>query len=392
MQDSHVPGAAPDRAPTPRRSWAARTADIGVTTLAIGVSLTAVVAGVAALHLRAAADPPRQVGAPLTVATTAIRMQDGYERTVGHTGRLEAARQTSLAFERGGLVLAVAVDEGATVRRGDVVARLDTAALVTSRQQLEARRRELEAQRQLARVTLGRRARLTDQGFSPEQRRDEAETSVAQFTAAIEQVVAQLAAIDLDVRKSELVAPFDGTVAARGVDDGAVVSAGTAVVTLLETGRRQVRVGLPPAVARTLDPARTYTITAGDTRLEARLVARRPDIETGTRTVTVLLDVTGGADTTMLGDIVSLDIATTVPERGAWVPLTALKEGRRGLWTILTVDDGGAVPVVKPEAVELLHADAGRAYVRGTFRDGARVLVNGTDRVVAGQRVALARE
>ena len=80
------------------------------------------------------------------------------------------------------------------------------------------------------------------------------------------------------------------------------------------------------------------------------------------------------------------------PRRVPWLPLAALKEGQRGLWSILVVDAAQGTSVVRPEAVELLYATAEQAFVRGTFKDGADVIRNGTDRVVAGQRVALAKE
>lgn len=365
--------------------------------IAAGVTLAGVAfaglaaGGIAGLHWRAAADP--QTSSPPAVAVSTIRakVEPGYDRTATFTGRLEASRQTPLAFERAGLVVAVTRDEGDEVKAGDTVATLDTAQLRVSRQQLEARRRELEAQRQLAELTLGRQSQLSLQGWSADQRRDEAQATVSQLGAAIEQVQAQLASLDVDLSKSKLVAPFDGRVGARTIDDGAVVAAGTPVLTLIETSRPQARIGLPPDVARMLDERRTYTLRSGGRALSAKIVARRPDLETGTRTLTVLFELVGNTDAT-LGDLVTLELPTRIEERGAWLPIAALKEGRRGLWTILVLDDPQGAPRVRSEAVEVLDTRADQAFVRGTFRDGDHVIKAGTSRVIAGQRVALAAE
>ena len=43
-------------------------------------------------------------------------------------------------------------------------------------------------------------------------------------------------------------------------------------------------------------------------------------------------------------------------------------------------------------SVEILHIDGEQAYVRGTFQPGAEIVAGGTNRVVTGQRVALAGE
>lgn len=348
--------------------------------------------GIAALHLRAAAEAPRAVIAPVHVETVNARIDAGYARVVTYTGRLEAARQTAMAFERSGLVLTVAKDEGQAVRAGEVVARLDTAQLQATRRQLEARRRELEAQRNLASLTLDRQSRLKTQGWSPEQRLDEAEATVAQLTAAIEQVGSQIAGLDIDLAKSELKAPFDGRIATRSIDEGAVVAAGTPVLMLLETGRRQARIGVPPNVAENLTAQKLLRINVQGHSFNAKLAARRPDLETGTRTVTVLLDVDDGSRDLALGELASLNVEVLVPERGAWVPLTALKEGRRGLWTVLVADRTNEGATVRAEAVEVLQTEDERAFVRGTFRGGDAIITHGTDRVVAGQRIALAGE
>lgn len=319
-------------------------------------------------------------------------MVDGYERRASYVGRLEPARQTAVAFERAGLVISIDFDEGDVVRAGDAIARLDTAQLAASRNQLTAQRRALKAQRDLAQSTLRRQSRLKGQGWSPDQRYDEAKADADRIAADIERVTAQIAGIDIDIKKSTLRAPFAGTIAKRSIDDGTVIMAGAPVVNLLETSHRRARIGMPPNVAEKLNPDTPYRIRVNGQKGEAKLVSRRPDLQSGTRTVTALFDIRAASTAIPFGELVTLDLLTKVNERGAWVPLAALKEGRRGLWTILTIETTDGSQVVRPEAVELLYATAEQAYVRGTFKNGARVVSCGTGRVVAGQRVALATE
>lgn len=348
--------------------------------------------GIALLHTRAAAELQPQPAAPTVVATTRIEIVPGYERTTSYVGRLEPARETALAFERAGLVTAIAPEEGDDVRAGDTIARMDTAGLASRRRQLVAQRRAFEAQRALAKATLQRQSKLKTSGWSPDQRLDEAESSFATLTANIEATSAQIAGIDIDIAKSVLKAPFSGTIAHRSVDEGAVVASGAPVVNLLESDQPRARIGLPPAVASSLGQDRSYMLRIGDRRIAARLIATRPDLEKGTRTVTVLFELSAVAARLPFGDLVTIELKSTVDERGAWVPLAALKEGRRGLWTILSTTTVGDAQVVAPEAVELLYATADRAFVRGTFEDGARIISRGTSRIVPGQRIALAKE
>ena len=91
-----------------------------------GLLLAAVAAGAALLHQRAAARSADIVPTPpLPVATQVLRFEPSYEVTDRFAGRLEPARETPLAFERAGLLVEVAVDEGDPVAAGQLVARLD---------------------------------------------------------------------------------------------------------------------------------------------------------------------------------------------------------------------------------------------------------------------------
>lgn len=352
------------------------------------------VAGVAALQARSASEALPKPHPPVAVQTLKLELEPSYRETVRYVGQLEAARQTALAFERAGLVTLVRKDEGDAVGAGEVVATLDTAQLEASRKQREAQIRELEARRDLAKLTLDRQSKLQKNGWSPEQRLDEAEASLAELSAAIDRIKAHITSIDIDIGKSQLKAPFDGVIAERTIDEGAVIAAGNPILTVLEAGHRQMRVGLPPAVAAKLDPAQIYHVETSTGPISARLYASRPDLQGATRTVTALFDVSSQVGTrfseTPLGGIVTLVLDSVIEERGAWVPLVALKESDRGLWSLLTVTEQDGKPVVRREAAEVLHVDGAHAYVRGTFKPGASVISNGTNRVVPGQFVAVA--
>jgi len=360
---------------------------LAVTSMALAIA-AATAGGIAALQYRASAELQPEQHPPLAVTTLPVRMQDQYVTRTRYVGRLEPARQTSLAFELAGLVVSISVDEGAKVRAGDVIAQLDTARLKADRKRLEARKRELKAERTLAQLTLSRQSNLRRKGFSPQQSEDEATAGVARITATIDQVTAQMDLVDIDIGKSVLTAPFDGVIGTRNIDDGSVITAGTPVVSLLETAKPQARIGLPTDVARSLDPDGHYQITTDAGPVTARMSSMRPDLQTATQTVPVLFDLnsTNGA---AFQQIVTLNVETPVRERGSWLPLAALKEGHKGLWSVLVVAAQDGQAKVRTEAVEVLHVEGEQAYVRGTLKADQQVVSKGGHKVVSGQLVAL---
>ena len=379
-------GTEPTRRPFWRRALRLSTMAVAAATFA-GLA----VAGISVLHMRAAAEIPAAANPPINVNIETVRLEQSYPVIERFAGRLEAKRHTRLAFERRGLVTEILFDEGDKIEKGVVVARLDTSKLEAERARLSAQRRELDAKLALARLTMQRQTDLKDQGYRSLQKYDEARFAVDENAAAIDANVATIRSIDVDISKSALRAPFPGTVAERMIDDGAVVDAGAAVLDLLETGAAAVRVGVAVDAAKSLTVGQTYRLEANNRRLEGTLVALRPDLAMGTRTSTALFDVPSD-ETVPFGEIVELVLEREIPSPGYWLPATALSEGRKGLWSVFVIagkDSDDHVPEIARETVEVLHTANDKVFVRGTLRSGARVVVQGTNRIVPGQQVAI---
>lgn len=344
---------------------------------------------------------------PLPVAVARLEVVNAYGTVESYLGRVEPARSTALGFERGGEVMEVLVEEGDIVGAGDAIARLDADALEAERDQLLAEKERLEATLALAARTRARQDSLSNDGFSSEQQADEARTAEITTTAQIAAIEAQIRRMEIEIRKSTIRAPFAGVVAARRIDPGAIVSAGQRIVDILEVGRPQARIGLPPERAERLVIGGRYAITVRNRRSAATLAAVRPDLDPATRTVAAIFDLdltallptttasTGAASDASrpfiapFGEVARLELPYEVRARGAWVPLSALQEDARGLWRIQLVrDDANGEPVVVASAVEVYYVSDGRAFIVGAIEDGARYVVEGLNRTVIGDVVA----
>jgi membrane fusion protein, multidrug efflux system len=357
-----------------------------LTLLVVGMGAGAGVAGYGALAARAsqAEGPPP---APLTVvAPEVLRLTESVTLTRRFTGQFQAAQDAVLGFEEGGTIAEVLVREGDAVSAGAVVARLDTRLLEAERTRLEASRAALGAQAELARRTNARQQDLLAAGHVAQQRVDETSLQLAQLEASLAEVDAALVALEVRLSKAAIRAPFAGRIGARLLDAGAVAASGAAVVTLLEDAPARFRVALDPALAAGLVPGAAVEIETTGGRLPARLAELAPELDAATRSRLAFFDLAPGTQAPPArtsGDVVLPEVLS---ERGAWVPLSALRQGPRGAWTLLTVAEGDTIAL---EAAEILHLDGERAYVRGTFADGALYLPGGTHRVVPGETVTL---
>jgi RND family efflux transporter MFP subunit len=356
---------------------------------AIGFALAVVIAAIAALgalYDRADAQEKTTAAAPIPVETATLRRRAAYETTALFLGRVEPARTARLAFERAGLVEAVLLDEADAAATDAPLARLDIAPLEIERRRLAAARDALAADLALADATLARAETLQARGHETGQSLDEARFGAAALTARIAETDAAIARIDLDIAKSTLRAPFAGVLAERLLDEGAVVAAGAEIGLWQETGRPQARIGLPAARASQLAPGARFTLEGPDGPVGATLVSISPEIDPATRTVAALFDLDASAPLANSA-LIRLPLTRDEPGPGAWAPLSALQEGRKGLWSVYLLTDTTEGPVVRRADVEALHVAEGRAFIRGPFPDGARVVVTGLNRLTQGQRV-----
>lgn len=372
------------KAPSILRRVARGAVQLSVTAAVLVGSGALVQVGTAELTRRADAALGPEAAAPIPVSVRPIAFEDGYEVTRGFVGQVEPQRSVALSFELAGLLADIRVDEGDAVSAGDILALQDTALLKAERRQLLASRDALTAQLTFAQQTVARSEELTQRGFSTQAGLDEALARQSELTSRIAEVDAGLANVDIRVAKAALKAPFDGRVTARPVDGGEALAPGQAVLQIVETGPPHVRVGVPLSFdAARLDGAR---IAVAGTEYDARLITLRPDIEPITRTRTALFAVQTEAHLAF-GQTAQLMTTQRVPARGLWVPLTALREGVRGQWTLLVRDAEG---VVRAASVEILHTETDRVFVRGAFPEGTQLIDDGPQRVTPGQRVVVA--
>ncbi len=302
-----------------------------------------------------------------------------------------------MGFELPGELRRVYVDEGDTVAAGDVLARLDTARLDARLAEAEAAVDQAVSARDLAVRTFERRRDAAVSGGISDQAVDEALDAANAARAGVAAAEARLNTVKVDLRKSRLIAPYDAVVVMRQIDEGNIVAAGQAVLDLQELASPEVRIGIAGDLAATIAAGDHYRVAIGSRNIDATVRAVLPVRDPTTRTVDVILTLAerGAA---YPGDLARITVQQPVDESGYWLPLTALTEGRRGLWTVNVVTPiesssqpaNGATHVVEPRTVEVLYKKDDQVFVRGALMDGDRFVVSGTQRIVPFQQVRVA--
>lgn len=362
-----------------------RVLTMTVTFMICGISVAAVIGGFTLLAAESDAAP--SVEAPRTsVAVVQVELVQGYTVTRRFTGQIEAAARTDLGFELSGRIAEVLVEEGDVVASGAVLARLDTSALIPERAALEAELAALAADAELARLTLARNDALTERGFRSVAAQDDARLTLARTEAGMAAVRARIAGVDVRLEQSVLTAPYPARIGARMADPGQTAAAGQTVLVLFDMEPARARVGLPPELAVGLAIGDRVTIALDGEELEATLSQIRPDLDPNTRSRSVVIILPRGA-APVLGDTASLLLTQTVDDPGFWAPLSALREGVRGSWSVMALMGTTEGDRTLPAAVEVIHSDGNRVFLRGDLPLGARIVAEAPDRVAPGQLV-----
>ena len=360
-----------------------------LTLLVIALAGGLIFMGTSIISERAAAVEGPEPAALARVSATYIEPQSSLTITRQFQGQIEPVQTVNLSFQQGGEISALYVDEGDRVTAGQSLAELDTRLLEAEMARLIATRQSIGAQLELARLTEERQAILQEGAFVSDQQLDRARLSVAELEARVAEINAALTQVEVQLSQASLIAPFDGQVASRSADVGSVVGAGAPVLEVLEDAAPLFRVGLDPKVA-TPEALAQAKITLGDKTYDAQLQGFRPDLDRQTRTRTALFVLKTNAPAYLQAG--TLHLTMSLKETGYALPLGALQDGVRGLWTVLLLrpTDEEGVYEVGHEAVELLHLEGDVAYVRGTLSGPLHLIDAGTHRVVPGEHVQLA--
>lgn len=142
--------------------------------------------------------------------------------------------------ERTGRLVRVAVEEGQTVARGQLLAELESDELRAGLAEAEAQQREAEAEVHLAELSLKRRQELAVQKVVSAHDLDQATRDVDTGRARVETARATVARYRAQLRKTQILAPIAGTVVLRHVDAGETVESGNRIVTLADLHRLRI--------------------------------------------------------------------------------------------------------------------------------------------------------
>ncbi|OGV54552.1 MAG: hypothetical protein A2X45_10040 [Lentisphaerae bacterium GWF2_50_93] len=289
------------------------------------------------------------------------------------TGELRAEKESSVATDAAGIVVLASIERGMSVKKGDVLVKLDDrnailavreaeANLKSARADYEHARKDLERNEQLAKVKA-----VSDSSFQ----KAKANHDISAASLSVAEV--RLDKAEKNLADCTVSAPFTGFVAERKVQIGEYVQSGTVVARLVEVDTLRLSLNVPETAVGSLYVGQEVSFTVGaypDRTFSGKIKHVGAAVRDNSRDLVIEAEIANSDRLLKPGMFVSARLVLT-PAISMVVPGNAIRtEGANS--HVFVVQDGHAVEKLVETGVP---AGSG-VEIRGGLKPGEKVVLD----------------
>jgi membrane fusion protein, multidrug efflux system len=279
--------------------------------------------------------PVKKAGTPMVEGFVVKPTTITHSITV--SGTVKPFEETVLMSDVSGRVVSLHIIEGKFVKQGTLLVKLFD-------DDLQAGLRKSIAQLALAEQTEKRNAELLKvNGIS------QAEYDLS--TLQISLIKADMDLIRAQIRKTEIMAPFDGVLGLRAISIGAQVTPGTALATIRSTDRLKLDFSVPEKYGNLIKPGLKVTLNVqGENALsDALVMATEEAIESSTRNLRVRAVIQNNIATLTPGAFANVNLQLGQNTGALMVPSQAIIPQERNKQVIVAQNGKAKFVVVNTE-------------------------------------------
>ena len=313
---------------------------------------------------------------PLRVNAVTVKPQL-FSETITASGTLRAEEGVDLQVEVSGKVVAINFQEGSSVKKGDLLLKINDS-------ELQAALARATYRKQIVELKEARLAPLLKNGGVPQQ----------DYDAVLNDLNVQKAEIDLinaQIAKSEVRAPFDGSIGLRFVSEGAFITAtsnaATRIATLQAIQNLKVDFNVPERYASRIKVGTPilFSVVGDGTKYRGAIYAIEPRIDIATRTVLLRALCPNPGAALFPGAFASVEFPLTNIENAILVPSVAVVSGLNEK-NVFVVNDGK----VSKRKVEIGTRTESQVHILTGLAPGDQVVVSALQQMRPGLDVQIA--
>jgi len=331
---------------------------------------------------KAEAPPP-----PRAVRVVEIEPQQTPLATAQGTGRIQARTTSDVGFLVAGRLTERSVDAGATVKAGDLIARIDATDFQNKVTAAQAQVSAAQASVDQATPQEARMKKLLGDGVTTRAQYEAALQALQGAQAQLEGAQANLKLAEDQLKYTQLLAPTDGVVTATGPDVGQVVSAGQMIVQIAQHGEREAVFDVAPqhvSYAHAGMSVKVWLQGKPDEVITGTVREIAPNADPVTGTYGVKVSLPDAPNDMRLGAIV-VGHAEVPGGSMVRVPSTALLQtgAQPQVWVVSQPDNA-----VKKQSVKVLRYDTDSVVLTDGVEKGDLVVIAGVNSLADGQKVS----
>lgn len=313
------------------------------------------------------------------------------QRTVTLPATLKGQQEAALYARTNGYVKSWTKDMGDRVKRGEVLAVLDTPEVDQDLAQARAAAQQVQARLSLTQTSLARTENLRESNAVSQQELDERRAAFQSAQADLAAVRANVQRLEALQRFAKIVAPFDGVVVRRNVEVGALVASGSgstnrALYELVHDQALRLSIAVPQSFIEGVkvgQEVKLKLLERPQAKLSGTVQRMSGGIDAATRSVQVEVAVDNQDGKLKPGAYVEVALQLSCARPSLMLPPTALQFRQ----------DGPRVAVITPEQTLRLQSvklgrDLGKSVeVTEGLAAGDAVVLNPPDTIEAGEKV-----
>ena len=368
-----------------RRLWL-----VGLPVLLVCAAIVARLAG----RAHAGAVLARETSEAAVQSVNVIHPQTGApNQEIALPGYTQAFIDTPVYARTSGYLKTWRFDIGTHVKKGDLLAEIETPEVDQQLRQARADLSTAQANLSLAVITATRNENLLKTRSVSMQDRDNAAGALAADKAIVQSNEGNVARLEQLQSYEKVLAPFDGIITARDTDIGALIDAGAnspskELFHLAAIDRLRIYVSVPERYARAAQPGATANITLdefpGET-FQGTLVRNANAIDLASRTLLLEVDVENPAGRLLPGAYTFVHLTLPTATQSVTLPSNALLFRQEGL----------QAAVVRNGHAQLVAVTIGRDYgenveILSGLQTSDTVIADPSDSLISGTAVHIA--
>jgi len=286
-------------------------------------------------------------------------------------------------------------DIGAHVKRGQLLALIETPEVDQQLQQARSNLLTAQANLELASITKTRYQGLLKSNAVSQQDVDNAVGTYNANKAIVEADKAAVQQYSALVSFEKVYAPFDGVITARNTDIGDLINSGsnsnvkTDLFHIAQPGTLRVYVNVPEEYSRGITVGMSADLSLAefpDRKFQGKVVRTADAINLTTRTLLIEIDVENPTGTLLTGSYAEVHLAVPTLASTFLIPVNTLLFRTEGLRVGIVKDGKVVLSAVTPG-----HDFGNQIEIVSGLKAGDQVIVNPPDSIVSGQEVQIVK-